>query len=149
MKYIFYVICQTASLPMNKLEILKPELPFGNSVVFQVDELSTTMKMLLQYLSSLLPNACVQYLSEDTEQDISHEDRHFLFALERTGIEISVKRDNAIGRSFYARRRRHQLRIKDADYVLIVYDEMSTEIRNAIHYAEKNAIKYKIICCAE
>jgi len=146
-KFIFYIICQTNILPTGFPEILKPELPLGNSIVFQISTLNGAIKVLIQYLCDLIPNACVQYLSEDMAEDISREERQFLFALERTGIEVILKRDSPVGKSFYARRRRHQHHIKNADYVLIVYDEMTSEIRNAIKYAEANAAAYKVISC--
>ncbi|RKJ74335.1 hypothetical protein D7X33_19750 [Butyricicoccus sp. 1XD8-22] len=147
-KFTFYIICQTDIVPTDCLEILKADLPCGNSVVFQTNTLNAAMKRLLQYLCDLIPHSCVQYLPEDMVQDIAREDRQFLFALERTGTKISVERDSSVGKSFYARRRRHQHHIKNADYVLIIYDEMTTEIRNAIKYAEANAVAYKVICCA-
>lgn len=144
MKFVLYILCPKAIL-QNNIEL--NELSIANSAIIQIDCLNESVQYVICQLHTRCADMEVQYFTQPL--NLTHEDRLILFALENQGIPVSIERECIVGLSVYAAQRRHQHYMQNSDAVLIVYDQMTSEIRNAIQYAKKIGVQLYVICCED
>lgn len=144
MKLILYILCQKV-ISQEHIELNK--LSFGDSAIIQIDCLNESVQYVICQLHAHFTNIEVQYFTQSL--NIAHADRAILFALENQGIHVSINREYIVGLSVYAAQRRHQYHMQNSDVALIIYDQMTSEIRNAIQYAKKIGVELHVICCTD
>lgn len=147
MKPTIYLVCQVSEQKSDCLSLLE-SWPFpGHSAILQADHLSDSMRWLLLQLAQRFMSVELQYFAQNAT--VNGEERQFLLELEERGMSVSIERECSVGMSLYAARRRCRYHIERADAVLIVCDQMTTEIQNLIRYAEKNHTTASVLCCKD